>query len=195
MSEKFVASNGVGVDLNGKGQLNVRHFIADGAEYYEGWRNSAIPKEVIALREFFLHERDTELGRWRWPEKPEYVVYPQPGGAVNVLRESLVDETGPGVEEGIGREKANGWRSEAAGNFFAAARAFFAAHPEPKPAWHDAKPGEVWVITTSNVADEVALVVTNTSKFRYNDGVCIPVTYEPIETGRRIFPEVVSDDA
>lgn len=185
MSEKFVSSN------------NTTIYRSSGSSIYWNSRHdkgSVANSEAKALREFFLHERDTELGRWRWPEKPEYVVYPQPGGAVNVLRESLVDETGPGVEKGIGREKANGWRSEAAGNFFAAARAYFAAHPVPKP-WHEAKPGEVWVITTSNVGDEVAVLVTGAGRFRYSDGVLMSLTSEQITDARRIFPEVVSDDS
>ncbi|QIK61774.1 hypothetical protein G7068_00035 [Leucobacter viscericola] len=44
-----------------------------------------------ALREFFQHERDTELGRWRWPEYPEYVVRKLPDSnpeTVIVINES-----------------------------------------------------------------------------------------------------------
>lgn len=82
------------------------------------------PSDIAALREFFQHERDEELGR--------------------------------------------------------------------KP-WHDAKPGEVWIITTSNVADERAVQVTPKGTFQYTDAIefpqDFPLTYAAITSGRRIWPE------
>jgi hypothetical protein len=100
----------------------------------ESWLD---PRQVDALREFFRHEEDERLGRWRWPEYPEYTAYPRPDGYVRVLREE------DGTSEVFLRQdvEADG------GNLPAlAARAFFAAHPEAKP-WHDAKPDEVWALT------------------------------------------------
>ena len=58
MNEKFVASNGVEVHINGYSQLCI---------------GRGVPTEQTqAAREFFQHERDTGLGRWRWPDDPRY---------------------------------------------------------------------------------------------------------------------------
>lgn len=44
--------------------------------------------ETQALREFFQHERDEELGRVRWPENPDIVVYSEDfEGVVRVVNE------------------------------------------------------------------------------------------------------------
>ncbi len=101
-------------------------------------------RDMDALREFFLHERDKELGRWRWPENPDYVVYPSEvyltppdAGLVTVFNE----RTG---QASHCRRESDG----SSGHFSLAARAYFAAHPEPRP-WHDAKPGELWSVTVS----------------------------------------------
>jgi len=129
----FTASNGYAVYVRDGGRLIVSNgittktFPVDGAD---------------TLREFFQHERDEQLGRWRWPENPDYVVYPN-GEYARVLRE--VDGTSEvfirqDVENSVGFKPA------------LAARAYFAAHPEPKPRpWRDAKEGEAWVITREGV--------------------------------------------
>lgn len=150
-----------------------------------------------ALREFFQAERDAELGRWRWPENPEYVVYALPDGGVDVLRESSVSDSlkGPGRLQGISRWDAGGRESAASSHFYAAAAAYFAAHPEPKP-WHDAKPGEVWVLTTENVGDECAARVAEVNGQRVFEWVAglhrKSVVASTITAGRRIWPEVTS---
>lgn len=59
---------------------------------------------------------------------------------------------------------------------------------KPKP-WHDAKPGEVWVITTENVADEVAVQVTPELRWQYNDGATFARGQLEIVTAFRIWPE------
>lgn len=178
MSDTFTASNGLLLCPNGDGSVR--------------WEAGFSPVIVTqALREFFLHERDKELGRWRWPEKPVYVVYPVgEDGLVDVLREDPMAGFGPGRQVGISRTAAEDRAVDGpASSFFAAARAYFAAHQEPRP-WHDAKPGEVWAITTENVADEVAVQVTPEGTFQYNDGYAWPITDLPIDSARRIFPEV-----
>jgi hypothetical protein len=93
---------------------------------------------VAALREFFRQERDTELARWRWPENPDYVVYPVDDSTVNVLHE-------PGGDTCLIND-GEGYLSAELEGYVQAGDAYFDAHPEPKP-WHDAKPGEVWVVT------------------------------------------------
>lgn len=134
MSEIFTASNRVRVNVDGERVDVVAPVGADPFEPVEG--------AVTALREFFQHERDQELGRWRWPEYPEYVVYP-----------SAFDENEVVVlsEEGAATEHV--WRGqERPGSYLHdAARAYFAAHPEPKPlpsephtAWVDKYGTDIW---------------------------------------------------
>lgn len=178
MSEKFVASNGVEISRCGRGVYD-----------HKGRRNlSMSDSEVDALREFFLHERDTELGRWRDPDSPYIVVYaPNEEGKVRVVDE----HAGWGWEVS---PESKAYSTSTLFNVVKAGHHYFEAHPEPKP-WQDAKPGEVWVITTSNVGDEVAVLVTGAGRFRYSDGVLMSLTSEQITDARRVFPEVVSDDS
>lgn len=82
-------------------------------------------------------EEDARLARWRWPENPDYVVYPRdtypPENARRVR--VILEPTGDFVDTVEG--------STIDGPFKDAARAYFDAHPEPKP-WYDAGPAEVW---------------------------------------------------
>lgn len=93
-----------------------------------------------AFRELLAAERDDSLGRWRSKEHPDYVVYPEPtgdheltfGSGINlvVLRES------DGVVKGysVAEDDYPGDTTRPHDNPFAlVARAYFAAHPEPKP--------------------------------------------------------------
>lgn len=178
MSGKFVASNGVGVRVDSAGGLEF------GAIGY------ATLAATAALREFFQHERDEELGRWRSKIDPNwtavldagYVKFRHDNGThsfsllTHEPRFFAWDET----LQGIGKE-------------------YFAAHPEPKP-WHDAKPGEVWELTTRKVDDR-----WNPAVFRVSEepGYLAFCPVEPeysvshlgakataITAGRRIWPEV-----
>lgn len=172
MSETFKASNGVELDEYG--------------EWVCGNMHSTEEEENAARIEFYQHLRDKELGRWRWPENPDYVVYKAPAGErvpdarhVTVSNESngeaawLFEVGSGGVSGGVS------WARDAA-------RAYFAAHPEPKP-WHDAKPGEVWVITYGG--DEHA-VISDGSYFLWEAGSEQPIDDSRITDGRRIYPEV-----
>lgn len=142
----FVASNGISVEINDDEQII---FEVPNRPTSPIWVSNG---EIDALREYIIAQEDKRLGRWRWPENPNYVVYPVGEGLVDVLRESGVsDQTrGPGREQGISREKAVEWDRDYTQNFYKAARAFFDAHPEPKPAWCEAQPGEFWEITLHN---------------------------------------------
>lgn len=91
---------------------------------------------VMDAEEFFQAKRDEELGRWRHPQNPDYVVYPLIEDRVRVLREAS------GTFEDFSRDDASatsGWVPRSV------AFAYFEAHPVVKP-WHDAAEGEFWSV-------------------------------------------------
>lgn len=142
-----------------------------------------VNKVSKGLREFFQHERDQELGRWRWPENPDYVLYPIEGSeSVRVLDERNARESL--IRRGV-------LQTDFGGKHWGAARAYFDAHPEPKP-WHDAKPGEVWVLTYGG--QETAHVWTNRwaggGNAFVSDRAIIEADDPDITAARRIWPEV-----
>jgi hypothetical protein len=138
---EFMASTGMAVSVEDSGCDGATPKITINDSVY--W----VPRPSLnALREFFQHERDTALGRWRWPENPDYVVYAQDYGVQvldelegggNILgiwnREDLASVPYRPLESPLAR----------------AADAYFAAHPEPKP-WLAAVEGEAWVITVES---------------------------------------------
>lgn len=74
-----------------------------------------------------------------------------------------------------------------------ALREFFAAHPEPKP-WHDAKPGELWMLTVYGAEHEFFIRSDGGSKIfahRLDTSAEYPITGDAgvITAGRRIWPE------
>ncbi|MDH5133628.1 MULTISPECIES: hypothetical protein [unclassified Microbacterium] len=137
-----------------------------------------------ALREFFQHERDEELGRWRWPDNPDYVVYvkceseSKPRAGVRVLHERT------GRSRDIGRAVVNACEATVS-RFGRAARAYFEAHPERKP-WEDAITGEIWALTLESHV--TAWTMNKRGKFEDPDSTIDP--HSPMITdGRRIWPE------
>lgn len=141
-----------------------------------------------ALREFFQHERDEELGRWRWPENPDYVVYvkceseSEPLAGVRVLHERT------GRSRDIGRAVVNACEATVSG-FGRAAREYFEAHPERKP-WHEAKPWETWVFTIDG--KEQSATLDEDREFRdrsFHTCSWMHVKDDRISAGRRIWPE------
>ena len=178
---EFVASNGMRLRVAGDGSVR--------------WEPGTPPTRVTAaLREFFLAERDAELGRWRSKWLPLYVVYPSKGNEDHeaafgdgldcvILRETDGAMKGyVAAEDGWpeGRGGGNEWR--------VVAREYIAAHPEPKP-WHDAQPGEVWVVKTDSQPEQAMTV--HMGDFDSND-LRVPITSSLIESARRIWPEVQS---
>lgn len=186
----FTASNGVVVSYAGK----TLYLESPG----DSWPNPE-PHALLlnadfepALREFFRAEEDERLGRWRWPENPDYVVYLVGDDIVDVLRESSVSDEhrGPGRQAGITRDAARTWDNDYSQNFFRAARAFFDAHPEPKP-WHDAEPEEVWILTIDG--EEVLALIDEDREFHHRSQRRFrSVLDESITAGRRIWPEVTA---
>jgi hypothetical protein len=80
---------------------------------------------------------------------------------------------------------------------FHAARAYFAAHPQPKP-WHAAKPGEVWELTFDGISARFAATVAVGAKVgEYTrfvamtnwDAPTFPANSEQISEGVMVFPE------
>lgn len=178
MSDTFTASNGKRISTESEEDM---------------FRVGDMPltsREVVALREFFQHERDQELGRWRWPESPQYVVYLGRDGQAVVLNEA----DGWTVYRYRGEDKELRAMRAANGDDVMpatkAAAAYFDAHPEPKP-WHDAKPGEVWVLSLEG-EPETAQAVDGYGKFMpwTIDVVSDGNDRGKITAGRRIFPEV-----
>lgn len=176
--DKFTASNGLWVYIGYGGAICV-----NGSTLYDTLDSD----HTQAMREFFQHERDQELGLWRWPENPDYVVYPKVAGElVTVINET--DASKSDVSKGprdhwtnpTGREKV----------FEDAADAYFDAHPEPKP-WHDAKPGEVWVLTVNGEEYAWSIDTTYSDRFVYAGGdFNVPRDHPSITAGRCIWPEV-----
>lgn len=108
-------------------------------------------KDLEEMREHFRRERDTELGRWRHPDHPDYVVYPQAAREDNPRCLVLHEPTGE-TNLITRRQVTSGVISVSQADIVALA--YFAAHEAPKP-WHDAAPGEIWLLTfTDQFTDE-----------------------------------------
>lgn len=165
--DKYTASNGIGVRIDSP-YLDIKDGVS--------WRGIAGSRELIALREFFAHERDDELGRWRWPENPDYVVYPR-ADHVQVVNESS------GNALNVSRAQAN-----ISTGLARAARAYFEAHPERKP-WDDAKPGEVWVVTEGDLSETYAYLVDDGQFYDSARDYALDFTDPVITAARRIWPE------
>lgn len=104
-------------------------------------------KDLEEMRNYFQQERDTKLGRWRDPENPDFVVYPLDSYSTVRRRCAIVDETTGSRHYWDGTEVVSSICMRVATNYFR-------THPEPKP-WHEAKPGEIWDVTTKNTLGTV----------------------------------------
>lgn len=174
MGTEFKAASGRTVRVGGDGSVmfgRVNGFLSREATY--------------DAEEYFQAKHDEELGRWRWPLDPDYVAYLRDDEPrrVRVIRESTGDFTD--TVEG----------STLDGPFKDAARAYFEAHPAPKP-WHDAKAGEFWSV--EHLGIEVCRVddVNGTLRFVGVDGrglsVSMPITYHSITNAVQLVAEVAA---
>lgn len=172
----FTASNGVKITRNGDALSMVTP--PDG---YYGERAVALTSEATAaLADFFRAEEDERLGRWRWPENPNWVCYPTAFGEVVVF-----DESDPAKDSRVLSRGGDTWP-----HFRPAADAYFDAHPEPKP-WHEAKPWETWLITFDGAQEAVTL--DEDREFRDRNAPhngWAHITDPSITAGRRLWPEV-----
>lgn len=164
---EFTASNGYTLEV-GVGSVIVHNRGGDVTH--------ALGKfSIDALRELFRSERDEELGRWRWPEKPEYMVYSFAPNNVRVFRES--------VGKSLDYMNEGAWPSSPS-DYAKAARAYFEAHPEPKP-WEDAKPGEVWELTIDDGSEHTVFVHADRT-MGGRDGVSAGGAYFDLDDGSNI---------
>jgi hypothetical protein len=174
---EYTARNGAKVVLTNAGQTGYILAEVDDtvSSAYLGF------EQMKAWREFARAEEDERLGRWRWPENPDYFCFSDEDGDVWVI-----DEKNPVDTTYFMRGNANGTSAKSA-----AAVAYFNAHPEPKPAWRDAKAGEVWALTFNG--SESAWSFTDFSSHQLvsatDPGNRISVDNRGITAGRRIYPE------
>lgn len=175
--DKFVASNGVPI-------VGIARPLGDDLWFAIGESADLLTAhEVEALREYFIQERDEQLGRWRSPEHPDFAVYPiKDGDAVWVLNEA---------EAGAIRASAPATRINARATnnpYDLAANAYFAAHPEPKPWEVDPKFGDAWVFKSADSDRELLAVwrATNGGELRWaaTDGL---VNRADLSSGRKVW--------
>jgi hypothetical protein len=131
-------------------------------------------REAAAVMALGLKERDEALGRWRSPDDPDFVVYPNPSGSL--LR--VIDEREPGIcychyRDGEPEEKST------PASYQQAARAYVEAHSRP---WKDAKAGEVWVVHLAADSSPRAAVVIRDL-----------VSLEKVFVGLNLRQKIVSD--
>lgn len=154
----------------------------DGSLSIDHKRGYLSPEVVMDVEEWAQAKRDAELGRWRWPENPDYVVYRDTSGDAIVFREQT---SVGGILYRRGDDVVD-LESEAA-------RAYFEAHPGRKP-WQAAKPGEVWILSTAdgeNAAYSVMTVREAGTVFESHEGR-YSLDDADIEDARRIWPEDAS---
>ena len=146
------------------------------------------PDTTNALRAFFQAERDEQLGWWRDPEEPDWIVC-LPENTSNTI--ALLNERTLNIN--IWRRKA----AEASRGHYSSvkvAQRYFAAHPdgEPHKPWHDAKAGEYWLVTLKG-ADPIPTTVGNYGENLYftidDDNHYCPTDDHRIQNAVRLTPE------
>lgn len=170
----FTASNGITVFVREGGTVQFQHGTRDELcgiiqvmPHSEWWQ---------VLREFFQHERDEELSRWRWPEAPEYVVYSR-RRPLFVLNE-LTGDT-------LRTSRGDGYADTGHGTIYNAAAAYFEAHPERKP-WYDAKHNDLWELQISGCHSPEVY------RFAQDTTCADSKAFRPVNNPKRVFFHVDS---
>lgn len=158
----------------------------DGALSIDYKRGYLSPEVVMDVEEWAQAQRDIELGRWRWPENPDLVVYPNHGDG----QVSVIDER-DGSHSYYSRRLCATTAPPRLDGMHAAAHAYFDAHPDRKP-WHEAQPGEVWALTVDGREDAYIDRIGEFHPIRPSVVVSIAHDYSRITEGRRIWPEDAS---
>ncbi len=186
----FTASNGLEVVQRETGGYRIA--VPNSSDL--GVFNGVYADQAEALREFFRAEEDNRLGRWRYDSTT--VVYADGDRAV------VLDERRPHLSNEFDRRHFIAPEPGLTTTLRLAARAYFDAHPEPKP-WHDAKPGEVWLlrIPTGPTFDHAPAVVSSSAN---GNVIFTAATYDAAGTeelaltasqityATRIYPEEVA---
>ena len=193
-SKKFIApTNKHEITVLDAGAMRIS---MPGMDYVRGYEPTNLQAgRVYSLREYFLSERDTELGVWRWVSSTgkHYLVRKLGyGDQFRVVSEEHMEQLDWRPEE-------YNMETHQASEMVKAIRAYLDAHPEPKP-WHDAKPGEVWLFKGSTDPGPLPFVFSPTDNLwinpaghRLNEkytedrpyGYSLDPNFEP----RRIWPE------
>jgi hypothetical protein len=180
----FTASNGAKFFRDHSGELQM---VTDRGP------NFIVANAELALREFFQAESDERLGRWRWPENPSVVVVPDLDGYHDDGKRwvAVYDETQMGRSSWYCAD-ASGRGIRGSQPLHDAAWAYFDAHPEPKPEWHNAKPGELWELAELEPA--LYIVESSGTRFIHVERRLFALDIEDpcITSGRRIWPEEVA---
>lgn len=202
--EQYTASNGVVIASFETAGGATRYTVHDATPTQrDGYTISEVThyldaRDMDALREFFRAEEDERLGRWRFND--HIVVYPK------VRNVGQVPGRGCLVLDELEVRAYDRWENPTTtmvdfSQVGDAARAFFDAHPEPKP-WHDAKPGDHWAL---HIASGVELAyefhLFKVTRWMNRDGwYFVPtdggsvfaLNDSAITAGRRIWPEDAS---
>lgn len=133
----------------------------DGSIGFAGLNGYLGKSIVMDAEEYFQAKRDAELGRWRYPLAPDYVVYRDKAraggltdGTVVVIHEPSGDRAWMDPD---GAYSVDGGTAPA---ITEAGRAYFKAFPFTRKPWQSARPGEVWVLTLPDEGDHDAEIVT-----------------------------------
>lgn len=104
--------------------------------------------QVDAVKSMLQAERDEELGRWRDPKLSNYVVYKN----TKLGKYIVLDETAPEIFTfDIDRD----YNLSLYCKVGEVLQRYLDAHKPPRQPWHDAKHGEIWLLTfTDQFTDE-----------------------------------------
>lgn len=185
---EYTASNEIQVRLDGHDLDFKRPDMAD-------WMGLCGDDVVDAVREFFQAQADERLGIWRSQSDPSWtgIMDEAVDTEQTIVRFQNADHARSFCISRDGNDLRR-WSSD----LQAIAREWLNAHPEQKP-WHDAKPGEVWLLTLQSRGADVAAVARDMGHVRFweiADADGDPMTWgtrsADITDARRIFPEVAS---
>lgn len=90
------------------------------------------PGSAMDAEEFFQAKRDEELGRWRWPENPQWVVYAKRPGysAIGTADLLVINEADGSAMEYVATDDDGTCYTGREESAAEAGRAYFEAHPE-----------------------------------------------------------------
>ena len=143
------------------------------------------------VRAFFQAERDEELGRWRDPENPDWVVYrANSGDAAYVFNEREGGASQYWTRKNV--ESRDPAYTGYSASCYAAGR-YFEAHPEPKPrppfAAYAAQPDEVWALTDGDREEVFRCGENGLYSLKTGDPLSRMFPILTITGGHRIWPE------